>query len=232
EYDFTYEIDGGGEVNFSQVSVEEFPSNPATELTDCVSTTYKIPVPMDADELVITELTEQFGDGYAELWRIATTGNQGCTATPTYVNDGTTAGYVTIDFTAGDCGQNMKVFFKNRFIPEPPGGGEGCTPGYWRQEHHYDSWSGYTPGQYFDDVFGAGPHITLGEAVQLGGGGENALIRHAVAALLNASSPDVDYAYSAADIIAWTAAALTSGEGIEDLKDDFDEANNAGCDLN
>ena len=26
----------------------------------------------------------------------------------------------------------------------PVAGGEGCTPGYWKQEHHFGSWEGYT----------------------------------------------------------------------------------------
>jgi hypothetical protein len=71
--------------------------------------------------------------------------------------------------------------------PPPPGGGQGCTPGYWRQSHHYDSWVGYAPTNDFEAVFGVDasfdPH-TLGDADALGGGGEHALARHSLAALL------------------------------------------------
>jgi hypothetical protein len=69
----------------------------------------------------------------------------------------------------------------------------GCTPGYWK--NHTDVWVGYTTDQYFDVVFGVGPHMTLLEALSVrakdlpsGSGVEAAYIRHATAALLNAAS--------------------------------------------
>jgi hypothetical protein len=111
-----------------------------------------------------------------------------------------------------------------------PGDGEGCTPGYWRQEQHYDSWVGYDPSDIFSVVFGVGPSITLGEAVQLGGGGENALIRHAVAALLNSTALD-DYPYTTAEVIAMVQAAYASGD-FEETKDALEAANELGCPLN
>jgi hypothetical protein len=49
---------------------------------------------------------------------------------------------------------------------EVTGGGEGCTPGYWR--NHYDRWAGYTANQIFDEVFGVtylGGTVTLGMAI-------------------------------------------------------------------
>ena len=27
----------------------------------------------------------------------------------------------------------------------PPPGGEGCTPGFWKQDQHFDSWVGFAP---------------------------------------------------------------------------------------
>jgi hypothetical protein len=72
----------------------------------------------------------------------------------------------------------------------------GCTPGYWKQPHHLDSWeaTGYDPDQSVYSAFGVGPDdVTLLEALWLRGGGENAFLRHAVAALLNAAHPDVGY---------------------------------------
>ena len=244
EYDFTYEIDGGGEVNFSQVAVEEFPTVPNNGLTDCVTTTYKIQVPMDADELVITELTEQFGDGYAELWRIALGGSQECQALATtdLVNDGTTAGSITFDFTAGDCGQSIKVFFKNRFIPDE-GGLEGCTPGAWRNQdgtgqNGKNRWigTGYDLTTTFESVFGdvLGPEydgLTLREALDFNdnSGGE-ALLKHAAAAVLNAAHPDVDYPYSVGEVVSMFQSAWADLEGDDnETKDMFDEANNLGC---
>ncbi len=60
----------------------------------------------------------------------------------------------------------------------------GCTPGFWK--NHLNSWP-ISPSSFFDVVFGAGPHITLLDAINATGNksGE-ALLRHAVAALLNA----------------------------------------------
>ncbi len=116
---------------------------------------------------------------------------------------------------------------------EPPdnGGGEGCTPGYWKQPHHFDSWTGYSPGDSFDDVFGVDSSFdTLLDGVKAKGGQENALARHAVAALLNASG-DVDYEYSVGEVIAMVQAAYASGD-YEATKNMFAEQNELGCPLN
>lgn len=115
---------------------------------------------------------------------------------------------------------------------EIPPAGEGCTPGYWR--NHHDSWVTYGPENDFDIVFGRDvfdPDITLGEAVELGGGDLNALARHAVAALLSASNSSVDYPYSVGEVKAMFQAAFDSGE-YEATKNLFDIANNLGCPLN
>jgi hypothetical protein len=63
------------------------------------------------------------------------------------------------------------------------------------------------------------------------GGGENALARHAVAALLNASSPDVDYYTDVAGVIALVQEAYATGE-FESAKDLLDLQNNLGCPIN
>lgn len=122
------------------------------------------------------------------------------------------------------------------------GGTQGCTPGYWRQEHHFDSWTDYAPEDLFSDVFarvitvGAGgqdtiDNPTLLEAVWATGGGVSALARHAVAALLNAASPDVDYPYSVDEVIAMVQSAIDSGD-FNATKDLFASANELGCPLN
>lgn len=132
-------------------------------------------------------------------------------------------------------------------VPADGEGTQGCTPGYWKQSHHFDSWAatGYSPGQTVESVFtevGTWPAIgdaTLEAALSFSGGpGLEAkaalLVHHAVAALLNASNPDVDYPRTAAEVIADTNAALASGDQatIEALKDAFDADNNLGCPLN
>lgn len=115
----------------------------------------------------------------------------------------------------------------------PSGGGEGCTPGYWKQPHHFDSWeaTGYEPGDSFDVVFGVDSSFdTLLDGVEAKGGGEKALARHAVAALLNASSPYVSYEYSAAEVMALVEDAYASGY-FEVAKDMLEEQNETGCPL-
>ena len=136
-----------------------------------------------------------------------------------------TANVRRVDFVAdGSIGIDDLDFFI------PLGGGEGCTPGYWK--NHTDRWTGFSAGDSFDTVFGvtSSNDPTLGEAVGLGGGGEFALQRHAVAALLNASSPDVDSGQTTADVIAIVQAAYDSGD-FEGAKDELEDVNEQGCPL-
>jgi uncharacterized repeat protein (TIGR01451 family) len=119
-------------------------------------------------------------------------------------------------------------------IPPPPGG-EGCTPGFWKQDQHFDSWVGFSPDQTLESVFDVPDDlglddVTLLEALSTGGGGVNALLRHAVAALLNASSPDVDFDLTVAQVISMTNAALASGD-FEAQKDIFAGFNEQSCPL-
>ena len=115
--------------------------------------------------------------------------------------------------------------------PPPTETGQGCSPGYWRQDQHYDDWVVYSPDDSASAVLGRDVgDITLGEAVALGGGGLRALLRQTVAALLNASNPDVGYAYTTGEVISMFQAAYDS-EIYEATKDAFDAANNAGCPL-
>jgi len=109
-------------------------------------------------------------------------------------------------------------------------GGEGCTPGYWKanlKKLGGNEWT-YAPNTDFDTFFGVdyfNPNITFAQAISLGGGGVNALARHAVAAVLSANSSGVDYPYTIAEIIALVQAG---GEANKDL---LDAANNLGCPL-
>jgi hypothetical protein len=72
---------------------------------------------------------------------------------------------------------------------------EGCTPGYWK--NHLDSWgpTGYSPDDDFSVVFGAGPSVTLIDALNTGGGWKTngKPLRHGTAALLNAAHPGVSF---------------------------------------
>lgn len=96
--------------------------------------------------------------------------------------------------------------------------GEGCTPGYWNNlRMHGCNWSiaGYSPSADFDATFGVNifsPNRTLFQALNTGGGGWDALGRHAVAALLDAAHPGVDYGLTVAEVIAMVQAAYAAGD--------------------
>lgn len=115
------------------------------------------------------------------------------------------------------------------------GGGEGLTPGYWKQPHHFDSWTDFEPNDNYNDVFGLDdtdddPSLTLLGALERGGGENNALGRHAVAAILNAANTYIDYDLTFSQIQAAVQDAYATGI-FEPLKDQLDDYNNQGADL-
>ncbi|MEQ8484112.1 MAG: myxococcus cysteine-rich repeat containing protein [Pseudomonadales bacterium] len=114
-------------------------------------------------------------------------------------------------------------------------GGEGCTPGYWRQEHHFDSYpAAYPPSMLFVTAFGvdAFPGQTLAQVTRAKGGGLNALGRHAVAALLNAASADVDYDRTVESVIQSFQNAYNGVSDVEYVKNIFEALNEQSCPLN
>ena len=114
-------------------------------------------------------------------------------------------------------------------------GAEGCTPGYWKQDQHFDSWSApYTPDTPFSAVFeDAFPGMTLLEVLGNGGGGLDALGRHTVAALLNAASGGVEYGWSTGEVIdAFNAVYPGTRSAYTAVKNDFAYDNERGCPLN
>ncbi len=165
------------------------------------------------------------------------TGNLDVTFTPPALEPGNTETYAVFAAVFNADGV-LKTKLRGKWTvtceEKPPQGGEGCTPGYWRQDQHFDSWvpTGYAPGDEYNVVFGvSGSFDTLLDAVWANGGGENALARHAVAALLNAAHPDINYAYSVDEILAGVQNAYATGD-FEPFKNALDTANNAGCSLN
>jgi hypothetical protein len=111
---------------------------------------------------------------------------------------------------------------------EPPPGGEGCTPGFWK--NHEEVWPIPT-GNDFDTTFGVdafSSDITMFEAARLEGGKLNALGRHATAAYLNALSPVVNFDLTPNEVIAAFQAAVASGD-YETTKDMFEAFNELGC---
>ena len=100
--------------------------------------------------------------------------------------------------------------------PPPENDDQGLTPGFWKQPQHFEFWTGYNTMDSFNAVFGVtssyGDDWTLLDALNTGGGGENALARHATAALLNAASEGVNYLYTEAEVIAIVQDAYLTGD--------------------
>ena len=125
---------------------------------------------------------------------------------------------------------------------------EGCGSGYWKQEQHFRAWlpTGYRPDDRIGSTFSSAELYELEEDTLLqalnfpGGDGSQEkaqiLLRAAVAALLNASHPDIHYAPSwTLDVITvGVNAALASGnpEAMLALKDTLESLNNTHCPLN
>lgn len=122
-------------------------------------------------------------------------------------------------------------------------GGEGCTPGYWKNhagiyshskggQQKPSAWEDYSPTDGYDATFGVTSSFggTLIDAAKRGGGGEIALGRHAVAALLNAAHSGVSYAFTEAQVIALVQAAYASGD-FTGAKDQLATENEQGCPL-
>ena len=84
-------------------------------------------------------------------------------------------------------GETVTCVFKNSFAPTIV---QGCSPGYWKQKQHFDSYALYTPETLFaavgfEDAF---PGQTLLDVLSANGGGLTALGRITVSALLNSAA--------------------------------------------
>ena len=110
----------------------------------------------------------------------------------------------------------------------------GCSPGFWKQEQHFAQWPvSYLPEGSLADALGVDAlegNPTLLDGLQEGGGGLAALLRQAIAALLNAAKEDLDYPYGVEEVLALVEAAFTTGE-FEPVKDMFEAANESECPL-
>ena len=106
----------------------------------------------------------------------------------------------------------------------------GCTPGFWKQDQHFGHWVTYTPDDVFDVVFGVGSPEFLYDALRAKGGGERALMRHAVAAILNAENPTVNFLLTPQEVISIVQLAYGT-EDFESAKNLLELANDEGCPL-
>lgn len=145
--------------------------------------------------------------------------------------------WVDENYDNNDCKLWVAIFE----IPEEP---SGLTPGFWKNCKF--EWEGYSEDNKFNTIFGTAITINQGKKGQTddptfiealsskGGINEDdgvydALARHAVAALLNAAHPDVNYPMAEQDIIDAVYNAITSADpDPEELKDKLDEFNNLG----
>lgn len=138
---------------------------------------------------------------------------------------------------------NIRLTIEEPPPPPPPPGDEGCTPGYWK--NHREAWAatGYSPTQTLEAVFDVPDEFGLGnktlvQALSFQGGmgrlgSARILLRSAVAAILNASHPDVAYPMEVTEIISAVNTALTgSRANMLALKNTLDANNNLGCPLN
>lgn len=234
-YQFTYSIDGGSPVAFDVTAVATLlDCGTSSEVVD-------IAVPAGSDDIVVTELSREGTTLHTIVATTNLSGTPCLLDAENDIETdpapGEPAGQARVDFNRDlpendndNCAGGGKIFFKNRADapppppPPPPPGLEGCTPGYWKVEQHHDSWvpTGYVTGQALNTVFAfpAGANSqgssTLLEGLNFGGGSgelgaQRILLRAAVAGLLNAAHPDVDYeGLSTADLIDAVDAALAS----------------------
>ncbi len=190
------------------------------------------PVVLRVDGVQVAASTPQ-GEGLVQV--VNTTSKPIINTSATF-----TLGTFAKDNVTGSGGlDNIKICTRQEQL-----GAEGCTPGYWK--NHPNSWAatGFSRGQTLESVFNVPDaygldNVTLLAALSLSGGptvakAAGVLLHHAVAALLNAAHPGVDYPRTAASIISAVNAALATGSRttILALKDALDRDNNRGCPIN
>ncbi|HLC03372.1 MAG TPA: SipW-dependent-type signal peptide-containing protein [Anaerolineales bacterium] len=120
---------------------------------------------------------------------------------------------------------------------------EGCSHGFWKNDAEAWGPTGYAPDRTVGSVFVVpvdyGLDIdSLQAALEYGGGddvagGARILLRAAVAALLNAEHPGINYPRSSGDVIASVNTALASGnrDTMLALAGELEADNNLGCPL-
>jgi hypothetical protein len=178
-----------------------------------------------------------------------TDGTGCCSVTLTSDNIGTTV--ILAHTTVNVAGEDLYRETDGESPNSPPAekewiGGEGCTPGYWK--NHPDCWTptGFSPDDNITDVFdcinGQGwvDGDTLMDALNYEGGkgmpgAVRILLRAAVAAVLNAAHPDINYPQPG-NGLAWEEivddvceAVAIDRDAMLDLADILDDWNNYGC---
>jgi hypothetical protein len=113
----------------------------------------------------------------------------------------------------------------------------GLTPGFWKNvKRKLYAWTDYTPEDSFNATFGVddprGDDLTLLDALNSNGGGNSypRMSSAVTAAILNVANPQVNYAYTLAEIVADVQNAYLTGQ-FEAVKNKYDAANNAGGEI-
>jgi len=242
----TIAVDGTNNLFYAKFYNKTTPPPPPPVSANCVSITA-------VQGLAITPVTLTGSGGTGGPYTFSATG---LPAGVTMSSSGTISGTPTVSgtfnytVTVTDKDGNSGTVHCTVTVqpPPPPTGGEGCTPGYWKQSQHIDSWAAgifttqniaiYFPSASLYSLNGK----TLDQYSMLAGlsfqGGSTAsgkaetLLRAAIAGLLNAAGGT--YAYTTAEVISMVNAALASGNltAMNTLAGKLDEANNAGCTLN
>jgi len=110
---------------------------------------------------------------------------------PDYLVASIPAGKWKLRIEGMDVFNQFALHFNKSLEPTIPGNAQGCSPGYWKQSQHFDSYPvGVTPNSLFTSVGfeNAFPNKTLVQVLSTGGGGLTALGRIIVGAYLNAAT--------------------------------------------
>jgi hypothetical protein len=137
------------------------------------------------------------------------------------------------------------------YPPPPPPPGNGCTPGYWKVDQHWDSWpSPYVPSAKIKTYFPkaslytlsgtAMGNYTLVQGLNFQGGNDLAgaaqiLLRAGIAGLLNSAKGFTPaYPMTTSSLLTQVNNALASGDRTTmiNLANTIDGNNNLGCPLN
>jgi len=109
-------------------------------------------------------------------------------------------------------------------------GGEGCTPGFWKNAPKTHPLAFGTTGlapstTLASQGFNTAAGLTFATALSTGGGGVDALLRHAAAAYLNALSTSIDFAFTPGEVVSMTNAALANPAIVESTKNTLEAQN-------
>ncbi len=117
----------------------------------------------------------------------------------------------------------------------PPPSGEnhdGCSVKYWKDNSHKKHWKLFKSGDRFGAIckVDSAGNRKLIDTLNVHGGGSKALDRQAVAALLNATNPNVNYFYTSAEVKAMVQNAYETKD-YTTATDLLKKYNNMGCPL-